>query len=269
MTAPSTKSEPILLEETRNGVQILRLNRPEKKNALSNELGWALVRSVEEAASNDEVRVVALTGEGGAFCSGADISPRKPTDPPPESVEQTADRVVKLVTGLRVTCEKPVIAGIDGIAIGAGLALAMCADIRMASSAARFHPGYARVGTSPDCGLSWTLPAAIGREPAMRFFLEQNMHDADAALALGIVGEVVDADGFDQAFVAYCEKIAEVAPLAATQTKRLVTRIAAPDDLEAHLRDELMSAARGLKSDDGREAVRAIREKRKPLFTGH
>jgi 2-(1,2-epoxy-1,2-dihydrophenyl)acetyl-CoA isomerase len=264
MTDSST-SEPVLLEETRNGVRFLRMNRPEKKNALSNELTSALVRSIEEAASDDAVRVVALTGEGGAFCSGADLSPRKPTDPPPESVEQTADRVVQLVTGFRVTCEKPVIAG---IAIGAGLALAMCADIRMASSKARFHPGYARAGTSPDCGLSWTLPAAIGRESAMRFFLDPEMHDANSALALGLVGEVVDADGFDEAFLAYCEKIAEVAPLAARQTKRLVTRVGLPEDLEAHLRDELKYTGRGLRSDDGKEAVRAILQKRKPVFTG-
>jgi 2-(1,2-epoxy-1,2-dihydrophenyl)acetyl-CoA isomerase len=268
MTHSSVKSEPVLLEETQNGVRFLRMNRPEKKNALSNELTSALVRGIEAAASDDAVRVVALTGEGGAFCSGADLSPRKPTDPPPESVEQTADRVVQLVTGFRVTCEKPVIAGIDGIAIGAGLALAMCTDIRMASSNARFHPGYARAGTSPDCGLSWTLPAAIGQEAAMRFFLDPEMHDANSALALGLVGEVVEAARFDRAFTAYCEKIAGVAPLAAAQTKRLVARIAVPDDLEGHLRDELTYAARGLRSEDGREAVRAIREKRKPVFTG-
>lgn len=258
----------VLLEETQNGVRYLRMNRPEKKNALSNELTAALVRGIEEATSDDAVHVVALMGEGGAFCSGADLSPRKPADPPPESVEQTADRVVRLVTGFRVTCEKPVIAGIDGIAIGAGLALAMCADIRMASSRARFHPGYARAGTSPDCGLSWTLPGTIGREAAMRFFLDPQMHDADSALALGLVGEVTSTEDFDRAFVAYCEKIAEIAPLAATQTKRLVSRLALPDDLEAHLRDELTLAARGLRSGDGREAVRAIREKRKPVFTG-
>jgi 2-(1,2-epoxy-1,2-dihydrophenyl)acetyl-CoA isomerase len=268
MTDPSKRPEAVLLQETRNGVRTLRLNRPQKKNALSNELTEALVQSIEAAAADDAVRVVALMGEGGAFCSGADLSPRKPTDAPPESVAQTADRVVRLVTGIRLVCEKPVIAGIDGIAIGAGLALAMSADMRMASSRARFHPGYARAGTSPDCGLSWTLPAAIGHERAMRFFLQPEMHDADAALALGLVGEVVDADGFEQAFVAFCEKIAEVAPLAARQTKRLVTKIGLPDGLEAHLRDELEYAARGLKSDDGREAVRAIRQKRKPVFTG-
>ncbi len=268
MTESSTTSEPILLEETRNGVRILRMNRPEVKNALSNDLTRALVRSVEAAASDDEVRVIALTGEGGAFCSGADLSPRKPGDPKPDSVEQTSDIVVQLVTSIRVTCEKPVIAGIDGIAIGAGLALAMLADMRIASGRSRFHPGYARVGTSPDCGLSWTLPEAIGRERAMRFFLEPEMHDADAALALGLVGEVAEADGFDQTFIVYCEKIAEIAPLAAAQTKRLVTRISLLDDLEVHLRDELIYAARGLKSDDGKEARRAMRDKRKPVFTG-
>ena len=164
-------SEAILLEETRNGVHFLRMNRPETKNALSNDLTRALIRGFEAAGSDDAVRVVALMGEGGAFCSGADLSRRKPGDPPPDSIEQTADLVVQLVTGMRVGCEKPVIAGVDGIAIGAGLSLAMCADMRMASSRARFHPGYARIGTSPDAGLSWTLPATLGHEQAMRFFL--------------------------------------------------------------------------------------------------
>jgi len=262
------ESEEILLQETRNGVRFLQMNRPAAKNALSNNLVRALIRGVETAASDDEVRVVALTGSGGAFCSGADLSRRKPGDPPPDSVETTADLVVQLVTGIRVGCEKPIIAGVDGIAIGAGLSLALCADMRMASARARFHPGYARVGTSPDAGLTWTLPASLGHEQAMRFFLQPKMHDADAALALGLVGEVVATEGFDEAFVAFCEEIAEVAPIAATQTKRLVTQLEAPEDLEAHLRQELVLAARGLKSEDGREAVRALREKRKPSFTG-
>ncbi len=102
----------------------------------------------------------------------------------------------------------------------------------------------------------------------MRFFLELEMLDAAAALELGIVGEVVDADGFDQAFVAYCEKIAEVAPLAARQTKRLVARFGLPNDLEAHLRDELAYTGRGLRSDDGKEAVRAVFGERRPGVTG-
>jgi 2-(1,2-epoxy-1,2-dihydrophenyl)acetyl-CoA isomerase len=254
----------VLLEETLEGVRLLRLNRPRKKNALSRELISAIIEAVERAADDDTIRVVGMIGEGDAFCSGADLLDTKPAAPGVRMDEQ----IIRLVRGICVDCEKPVIAGIDGIALGAGVSLAMMADLRLASSKARFHPGYARAGTSPDGGLSWTLPEAVGPERAMRFLLEQEMIGADAALAMGLVGEVVDADGFDEAFLDYCRKIAAVAPLAARQTKRLLTRVGLPDDLESHLRDELKFTMRGLKSADGREAVRAIFEKRKPVFTG-
>ena len=264
MTESAANSDTVLLEETVQGVRILRLNRPQKKNALSAELISAIVHAVEGATDDADVRVVGIIGAGDAFCSGADLSDRKPAAPS----ERVDDQVIRLVKGLRVDCQKPVIAGIGGVAIGAGVSLAMLADMRLASSKARFHPGYARAGTSPDCGLSWTLPQAIGHERAMRFFLEQEMIGADAALALGLVGEVVDADGFEEAFAAYCQKIAAVAPLAARQTKHLVTGVGLLDDLESHLRAELQYARRGLKSNDGKEAVRAILQKRKPEFTG-
>ena len=264
MTKPTADAEPVLLEETRDGVRILTLNRPAKRNALSSDLVQAIVEAFEAAASDDDVRVVGLTGAGDAFCAGADLGV-----PAGSSDRGTmADQVVRLVRGMRVDCEKPVVAGVGGIAIGAGLSLALCADMRIASSKARFHPGYARVGTSPDCGLSWTLPQAIGRERAMRFLLDVKTADADAALALGLVGEVVPEEGFEEAFLAYCRKLAKVAPLASQQTKRLVTRANLLDDLEAHLRSELDLAARALRSKDGREAVKAIFHKRKPEFTG-
>jgi 2-(1,2-epoxy-1,2-dihydrophenyl)acetyl-CoA isomerase len=267
-TANASNAEPVLLEETSGGVRMLRLNRPAKKNALSDDLVQALVEGFDAAAADDDVRVIGLTGAGDAFCSGADLAgPRPAADGTPGRARMD-DQVVRLVTSVRVDCEKPVIAGIGGIAIGAGLSLALCADMRIASSKARFHPGYARAGSSPDCGLSWTLPQAIGHERAMRFLLDQEMVDADEALALGLVGEVVPAERFEEAFVAYCRKIAEVAPLASRQTKRLVTRAGLLADLEGHLRDEIDLARQALSSEDGREAVRAIFEKRKPEFTG-
>jgi 2-(1,2-epoxy-1,2-dihydrophenyl)acetyl-CoA isomerase len=260
-------TEPVLLAETSGHVRILTLNRPTRKNALSSELIDAINDGFAAAAADDGIRVVGLTGAGDAFCSGVDLSPR-PAGTAPSRRADPAEPVVRLVRGIRVDCEKPVVAGVNGIAIGAGLSLALCADIRIASSVARFHPGYARAGSSPDCGLSWTLPEAIGRERAMRFLLEPRMHAADEALALGLVGEVAAADGFEEAFRAYCHRIAEVAPLAARQTKRLVTRAGLLAELEAHLRDELELARKALSSEDGREAVKAIFEKRKPEFTG-
>lgn len=253
----------VLLEDTNNGVRLLTLNRPEKKNALSPDLTQAIVGAIERAIEDDEVRVVGITGAGDTFCAGADLSPGQGRG------KDTIDTAVKLVTNIRVKCEKPVIAGINGLAIGAGLSLAMCCDMRMASTQARFHPGYARAGTSPDCGLTWSLPQAVGHERAMRFLLEVEFIDAQAAHAIGMVGDIVAHDSFATEFRTYCEKIASVAPLAARQTKLQVTRVGLPEDLEALIRDELKYTGRGLASNDGKEAVRAIFEKRQPVFTGN
>lgn len=256
--------QAVLVEETLDHVRILRLNRPEKKNALAPELTSALVRAVDAASSDDAVRVIGITGVGDTFCAGADLSPDRKRG----SAEDTVETVVRLVTGIRIRCEKPVVAGINGLAIGAGLSLAMCCDMRIASTSARFHPGYARAGTSPDCGLTWTLPQAVGHERAMRFLLEVEAVDAEAAREMGLVGEVVGAEDFEAAFVGYCQRIAAVAPLAARQTRLQLARVGLPDDLEQLLRDELRYTGRGLASQDGKEAVRAIFEKRKPVFTG-
>ena len=263
-------SDPVLLEETREGVRFLRLNRPERKNALTDELGWAIVAAFERAAHDDTVRVVGVTGEGDAFCSGADLAPDEPYTPLSSGDAAVDDLgwVGRFPLVIRIRCDKPVVAGVNGVAVGAGLALALCADVRMASSTARFHPGYARAGTSPDGGLSWTLPQVLGHERAMRFLLEQEMIDAPAALTLGMVGEIAEASEFQERFRVYCERLAGVAPIAARQTKRLVTRVGLPPDLEAHLRQEMAYVYRGLSSEDGREAVRAILEKRKPEFRG-
>ena len=261
--------EMVLLEETfpdetNGGVRILKLNRPAKKNALSPDLTSAIVTAIDRAMADSAVRVIGITGVGDTFCAGADLSPAKSR----ERGADTVDTAVQLVTGIRVRCEKPVIAGVNGLAIGAGLSLAMCCDMRMASTNASFHPGYARAGTSPDCGLTWTLPQAVGHERAMRFLLEVEFINAEQALNMGLIGDVVPADTFEQSFLAYCQKIAAVAPLAASQTKLQVTRVGLPDDLEALIRDELRYTGRGLRSDDGKEAVRAIFEKRKPIYSG-
>ena len=257
-------SEPVLLEDTLEHVRLLKLNRPTKKNALSGELTAALVEAIDQANEDRTIRVIGITGVGDTFCAGADLSPSRGR----ESAADTIERAVQLVTGIRVRCQKPVVAGINGLAIGAGLSLAMCCDMRMASSAATFHPGYARVATSPDCGLTWTLPQAVGHERAMRFLLEVEFIDAEKALAIGMVGEIQPADSFFESFLAYCHKIARVAPLAATQTKLQVTQVGLPDDLETLLRNELRYTGKGLASSDGKEARRAIFEKRKPEFTG-
>ena len=179
----------VLETEDRDFVRVLRLNRPERKNALNAEIAWAIIQAVEDAAHYDGVRVVAITGNGDAFCSGLDLGP--PSEArlstglsPQEEIVDDLGWVARFPLTMRVQCEKPVVGGLNGVAVGAGFSLAMSTDIRIASSKARFLAGYARAGTSPDGGLTWTLPQAIGPERALRVLLEQEMISAPQALEL-------------------------------------------------------------------------------------
>src|SRR3954468_18980956 len=152
-----------LAAETIGHVRVLRLDRPERKNALTSSLGWAIVRAVADAHHDDEVRVVALTGNGDAFCSGLDLGgvEPEPFETGLSDQEQPLDQkgwVGRFLLALRFETDKPVVAGVNGVAVGAGLSLALAADIRVAADTARLHPGYLRAGTSPDGGLTWSLP---------------------------------------------------------------------------------------------------------------
>jgi 2-(1,2-epoxy-1,2-dihydrophenyl)acetyl-CoA isomerase len=257
--------------ETVGRLRVMRLNRPERKNALDGELIRALTAGLRAATADDDVWAVAITGNGDAFCSGLDLDQSGgdgPSDQPPsDDDDRERDGVHNLSMLMRVECEKPILAGVNGVAVGLGLSLAMNADIRIAAPSARFHPGYARVATSPDGGLTWTLTRAIGYERALRFLLEQRMVPAADALALGLVSEVAEGD-FAARVIEYGTLLANVAPLAARQTKRLLVRVEQPPDVAAHLAEEIELALRGLRSTDSAEAIRAMTAKEPPKFTG-
>jgi enoyl-CoA hydratase/carnithine racemase len=259
---------------SRERLRVVRLNRPERKNALNDELLGALTVALREAAHDDDVWAIAITGNGDAFCSGLDLNQSSGEadnegDANDDSSAERDDASNHLSILMRVECEKPILAGVNGVAVGIGLSLAMNADIRIAAPSARFHPGYARVATSPDGGLTWTLTRAVGYERAMRFLLEQKMLSASEALTLGLVSEVTESDdGFEERLLDYGQMLASVAPIAARQTKRLLVRIDQPRDLVGHLDDEINLALHGLASDDSKEAIRAMGARERPDFTG-
>jgi 2-(1,2-epoxy-1,2-dihydrophenyl)acetyl-CoA isomerase len=262
-----------LITETVGHVRVLRLNRPERKNALTGSLGWSIVRAIRDAHADDDVRVIALTGNGDAFCSGLDLGGGDGDAPETglSDQERQLDQkgwVARFLLSLRFETDKPVVAGVNGVAVGAGLSLAMAADIRIAADTARLHPGYLRAGTSPDGGLTWSLPTLVGHENAMRFLLESRFVDAREALDRGFLSEVVPADELDARLLDYCAGIAAQAPLAVRRTKRLVARTPLVIDIDARVIDEIRSALAGLDSQDGQEAVRALMEKRAPEFHG-
>ena len=262
-----------LVVEDTGHVRVLRLDRPERKNALNPALGWGIVRAVGEAQQDDGVRVVALTGNGDAFCSGLDLGPGDGQAPDTglSEQEQVLDQkgwVGRFLLALRFASDKPVVAGVNGVAVGAGLSLALAADIRIMADTARLHPGYLRAGTSPDGGLTWSLPTLVGHERAMRFLLESRFVGAEEALRLGVVSEVVEADQLMDRVLELCQVIAAQAPLGVRRTKRLVARAPLVTDPEARVVEEIRNALAGLDSEDGQEAVRAIMEKRAPQFRG-
>lgn len=252
-------------------VRTIRLNRPEKRNALSSELAWGVVTAVEEATRDDDVWVIAITGTDGAFCSGLDLTGGGEDASPLTDQGRFLDDISwvgRFPLVLRQLCDKPIVAGVNGVAAGAGLSLAMACDIRLGARSLRLIAGYPRIGGSPDGGLTWTLPQAIGYEQAMRFLLENRTVDADEALRLGLVSELVDDDAFDERLASYCALLSERSPITAKLTKRTLVRATTAIDLEMHVRYELANIQRAFRSNDAQEARKAFFEKRDPVFEG-
>jgi 2-(1,2-epoxy-1,2-dihydrophenyl)acetyl-CoA isomerase len=252
-------------------VRTITLNRPEKKNALSDELAWGIVTAVEDAAKDDDVWVIAITGTGDSFCAGLDLSPGRTGYSPLTAMEEQLDDlgwVSRFLLSLRNGCDKPIVAGLNGVAVGAGLSLALAADIRIMARSARLMAGYPRIGASPDGGMTFTLSQLIGYEGAMRFLLENRTVTGDEALALGLVGEVVNDEALPTRLAEYCQMLTERSPITARLTKRGLRAATTAIDLEAQVRYELQNIRRAFASEDAKEAREAFFEKRAPVFKG-
>ncbi len=251
-------------------VRTITLNRPEKKNALSGELSWGIVEAVDAAAADDNVWVVAITGSGDAFCAGLDLAAGVRYTPLSPQAAQLDDVgwVGQFLLAIRKRCDKPVVAGINGVAVGAGLGLAMAADVRIVARSARLMAGYTRIGGSPDAGLTITLPQTMGYEKAMRFMLENRTVLGEEAVALGMAGEVVDDAQIGERLAAYCQALCEWSPITLRLLKRGMARSMESTDMEGQLRYEVANIRMAFASEDGKEARTAFLQKRKPVFTG-
>ena len=251
-------------------VRTITLNRAEKKNALSTELAWGVIGAVDDAAKDDNVWVVALTGSGDAFCAGLDLSGGKPYSPHSPMMAQLDDVgwVGNFLLAIRKRCDKPVVGGINGVAVGAGLGLAMATDVRIVARSARLMAGYTRIGGSPDAGLTITLPQAMGYEQAMRFMMENRTVLGDEAVALGMAGEVVDDDKLTERLADYCQSLCDWSPITLRLLKRGMVKSYETADLETQLRLEVANIRMAFGSQDGQEARKAFFEKRKPVFVG-
>ncbi len=259
-----------------SGFATLTLNRPESLNSLSHELLQSLSGAIDEVAADDSIRAVIITGSGRAFCAGADTDemtggtgdgPHKPGPGGAEALRRGFELAHKVILGI-YEMEKPVIAAINGTAVGAGFDLACACDIRIASDTARFMAAYIHVGLFPGYGGTWLYPRVLGPAKAAELMYTGNFLEVDEAKSLGFVNDVVSGDELIGAAEKMARRIANGPPIAIRLAKMMMRR-GMTMDLETSLEMSAAAEAITLSSDDHVEGMAALRQKRRPEFKGH
>lgn len=267
MTMPEEKRFDTLLLKRQSSVAVLTLNRPEVLNAYNPKMGRELSDALQ-MLTDDESRVVILTGAGRAFCAGADIS--KPKDRASQwdpNIVRTYESEMAMVR-LMVNYPKPIIAAINGITLGVGFSLILACDIRLASQNARFGATFTRIGMVPELGSSFLLPRIVGFGKAMELLMTGRTIEADEAGRLGLINRITPEGKVLEEALEMAGMILKSPPLALQLTKQALHRAAASGMLQATEFEGLaMQMCRG--TSDHKEAIRAFREKRDPRFTGN
>jgi 2-(1,2-epoxy-1,2-dihydrophenyl)acetyl-CoA isomerase len=249
-----------VLAERRGAVLVLTLNRPRKMNALLVGTVDRLRAELEAAGGDKGVRAVVITGAGRGFCAGADLEAADP-----DARRVLRDHYSPLIRAIH-ELELPVIAAVNGTAAGAGVSLALAADVVVAAAGAQFVLAFADVGLVPDAGLTWVLPRLIGHARAFELAALGRRIDAERALELGLVNRVVVADLLPGEALAVADELA-AGPRAIGLTKRALRHsleqgLGAQLELEAEIQGEAVASA------DFAEAIVAFGEKRRPRFRG-
>jgi 2-(1,2-epoxy-1,2-dihydrophenyl)acetyl-CoA isomerase len=263
-----------------DGVRTLTLSRPERLNALTTALAKQLHGALNECMRDPGVRAVVLTGAGGSFCAGFDLSPSEPQlDPLPQrwssdpiwwEPEQLAARMAEdsQIPSLLHRMPKPTIASIRGPAAGTGLVLAAACDLRIASETAVFKTAFASAGRCGDPGGSYLLTRLVGAARAREMYLLDEKINAAQALVMGLVTKVVPDADLDRETSALAARFANGPSLAYAGIKRNLNA-AETSTLEETMAVEGPANARASLSHDGKEAARAFLEKRPPRFRGY
>jgi enoyl-CoA hydratase/carnithine racemase len=254
-----------------DSVAVITLNRPEARNALSDQLSPALRRMIKERGEDERVRALMITGAGTAFCAGGDVkgmgdNSKRKTMSVDERVADLRARQMAM-TGALMGLRKPTVAALPGPAVGAGLAIAMACDVRIAAASAFLSAGYSRIGLSGDYGIAWLLTRAIGSPRAREMMFTSERITAERAERIGLVNRVVPDAELPAAAMALARSMAEGPAIALRHMKDNLDD-AATVDFPTALDREADRMVRSQQTADHREAVRAFIEKRQPVFTG-
>ncbi len=253
-----------VLAETRDGVRVITLNRPEVLNAVNAQMGKDLLGALRDAERAADARCVLLTASGRGFCAGADLREQVPGQTSVGDLLRT--RYNGIVLRMR-TMEKPVIAAINGVAAGAGCNLALAADLRIASDQASFIEVFSRVGLIPDSGGTWLLPRLVGTGRAFEMMFFADPVDAAAAERLGLVNRVVPHDELLPRAMEWAARLAVGPTRAYGLIKRGVNQALGTGLREALEYEAQLQEVAG-RTEDHREGVAAFLAKRPPAYTG-
>lgn len=265
----TTPTYETITAETQNHICTIRLNRPDVLNAFNDAITKELADVLKSAERDKETRVIVITGADRAFSSGQDLGDLKKKYVPgyvPELGDDLRKRYNPVITRI-IEMEKPVIASVNGVAAGAGCSLALACDMRIASDKASFIEVFINVGLIPDSGSTYTLPRLVGYGKAFELCTLGSKIDAQEALRLGLVNQVVPADQLDEATDEIAAKLAALPGKAIGLTKRLLKQ--SPEhELTQQLEAEAFAQETAGKTHDHIEGVTAFLEKRKPVFKG-
>lgn len=264
-----------VLYELQGGVALVTLNRPESLNSMSGDMLDSLAAHLASAAEDPQVRCVVVTGAGRAFTAGGDVkgmaaAPRSDAAlGAPRPLISSAEGLRRQEESSRLLYEmpKPTIAAVNGPAAGAGMSLALAADIRIASDAARFTTAFAKIALSGDFGGTWLLQRLLGPARAKELYLMADVLDAQQALALGLVSKVVPADQFMPEVMTLARRLAAGPTLAYGRIKDNFS-YGATATFGDTLTREAENIVAGMRTEDHRSAAIAFVEKREPVFKG-
>lgn len=249
-----------------DGLATLTIDRAEKRNAMTYAMLGAFTQKVGEAGADPNVRVLIVTGAGGAFCAGTDLADLAAIPGESRGVRGQAEERGKWWP--LIACPKPVIGAIDGSAVGMGAEFTSQCDVRIVTDRARFAWNFAHRGLVPDTGAgSWVLPRLIGPSRALRLLYSGDFLDAKTAYDIGYANEIVHPEALMEAARAEARKYLASSPFSLTRMKRLVWQGLARD-VDAHMAEHVAALQECFKSNDHREGVASFLEKRPARFTG-
>lgn len=261
--------DSLLGYDVTDNIATITLNRPEAMNALTRELYAELEAAVRRSHTDPEVRCVIITGTGRAFCSGDDVKQimlGEQREPAVQRLRDVRPRPTPAAEAI-LNCDKPVIAAVNGPAVGWGMDLSLFADIRIASTAAKFGELFIKRGLVADLGGLWRLPAVVGPAKAAELLFTGDVISADEALRIGLVSQVVEPDELLPAARVIATKIAKNPPIAMRYMKEGLrkARFASMDDMGAYVGSSL---AYLFTTEDHREGALSFVERREPVFKG-